>query len=48
MNAIWLLEREVKGFEDRHLLFAFLFSELEFDRAVVEIFQEENIVQSVL
>jgi len=39
---------EVEEIEDRVAFFAELFSQLELDRAVVEVFQEGNLVQHVL
>jgi len=38
----------VSGYEDYVALFTGLFAEFEFDRAVVEVFQEGDFIQSVL
>ena len=39
---------DIEEVEDRVTFFTGLFAELELDRAVVEVFQEGNLVQRVL
>ena len=39
---------EVEKIENRITFFAAIFTELECDRAIVEVFEKENIVQHVL
>jgi hypothetical protein len=43
-----MAEESVERYEDKIDIFAAVFAEFEPDRAVLEIFQEERVEQSVL
>ena len=43
-----MVEGKIDGHENRASPFAGLFAESEFDRAFVEVFQEENSLQHLL